>query len=171
MDAPLINRVANSSLETINLEDFYPESEMAEFDVKDYLFHGLILKEKDFRKALKEHDWTQYQDKILLVHCSADAIIPVWAYMLIVSYVDGIVKDSYLGTQEEYLTYHYKCHIAQMDMTAYQEGKIVVKGCSQKPVPAAAYMALTAALKPYAMSIMYGEPCSMVPISKRARKR
>ena len=169
MDAPLINRVANSSLITLNLEDHYPSHEIVVFDLKDHLFQGLILKEKDFRAALKEHEWTQYQDKILLVDCTADAIIPVWAYMLVISYAQPYVYDSYQGNKADYLNYHYKAFIATQDYSQYEDGKIVIKGCSHKPVPPAAYMALTAALKPYAQSVKYGEPCSTVPVFKRPR--
>lgn len=169
MDGPLVNRVANSSLITLNLEDHFPVQEIAIFDLKDHLFKGLILKEKDFREALKEHEWTQYQDKILLIYCSADAIIPVWAYMLVISYAQPYTFDSYQGNQDQYLRYHYKALIASQDFSQYEGDKIVIKGCSHKPVPPAAYMALTAALKPYAQSVKYGEPCSTVPVFKRPR--
>lgn len=169
MDAPLVNRVANSGLITLNLEDHYPTQEVKVFDLKDHLFHGLILKEKDFRAALKEHDWEQYQDSILLVHCTADAIIPVWAYMLVISYAQPFVCDSYQGDLDQYLGHHYENFIATQDYAQYEGDKVIIKGCSQKPVPPAAYMALTAALKPYAQSVMYGEPCSTVPVFKRPR--
>lgn len=169
MDAPLVNRVANSGLITLNLEDHYPTQEVKVFDLKDHLFHGLILKEKDFRVALKEHDWTQYQDSILLILCTADAIIPVWAYMLVISYAQPFVYDSYQGDLDQYLRHHYETFIATQDYAQYEGDKVIIKGCSQKPVPPAAYMALTAALKPYAQSVMYGEPCSTVPVFKRPR--
>ena len=165
----LINRVANSGLITLNLEDHFPTHEMVVFDIKDYLFHGLILKEKDFRKALKELDWEQYQNKILLIICSTDAIIPVWAYMLITGYVQGIAHDVFAGNKEEYLKAHYYKVIKSLELTEYQDKRIVIKGCSNQPVPAAAYLQLTQGLKPYAQSIMYGEPCSTVPIFKRPR--
>ena len=169
MDAPLVNRVANSSLITLNLEDYYPVNEIATFDLKDHLFQGLILKEKDFRAALKEHEWTQYQDKILLVYCSADAIIPVWAYMLVISYAQPYTFDSYQGDQDQFLNHYYKAFVASQNYDQYEGEKVVIKGCSNKPVPAAAYMALTEALKPYAQSVKYGEPCSTVPVFKRPR--
>lgn len=169
MEAPLVNRVANSGLITLNLEDYYPTQDIIAFDLKDHLFHGLILKEKDFRAALKEHEWSQYKDKILLVYCSTDAIIPVWAYMLVISYAQGIAIDSYQGTQEEYLKYYYQQYIDKQNYSQYEGQRIVIKGCSHKPVPAAAYMKLTAAIKPYAQSVMYGEPCSTVPICKKPR--
>lgn len=169
MEAPLINKVAQSSLKTINLENFYPTQEFLSFDLKDYLFHGLILKEKDFRKALKEHNWDQYKDKIILIYCSSDAIIPVWAYMLVATYVADIAYDLYQGTQEEYLKSHYAKVLDTLDYQSYQDERIVIKGCSDRPVPPLAYASLTAKLKPFAQSIMYGEPCSTVPIFKRPR--
>ena len=168
---PLVNKVANSGIIVFNLEDHYPTSAIVEVDLKDYLFKELILKEKDYRTALKELDWSQYKDKIVLVHCSTDAIIPVWAYMLMSSYLVDVATEVYIGNQAEYLKMHYTKVIAELDPTAYANGKIVIKGCSHKPVPAAAYALLTAKLKPEVRSIMYGEPCSTVPIYKRPMKR
>lgn len=165
----LINRVANSPLQNINLESFYPPQEMVLFDIKDYLFMELILKEKDFRKALKEHDWSQYQNKIVLIICSADAIIPMWAGMLITSYASAYASDIFMGSQEEYLKYHYKKVIENLDSAQYENGMLVIKGCSDKPVPASAYVSLTQKLQPLAKSIMFGEPCSTVPVYKKKR--
>ena len=169
MEKPLINRVANSGLININLEDYFPSDPLAVFDLKDYLFQGLILKEKDYRAALKAHDWQQYADKVLLVFCSADAIIPSWAFMLVAGYAEPYIKDLFYGNQEQYLSDRYKHILADLDFAQYEEKRIVIKGCSNKPVPAAAYMELTRLLRPYAQSIMYGEPCSTVPIFKRPR--
>lgn len=166
----LVNRVAQSSIETINLENFYPNNDIVSFDLKDYLFQGLILKEKDFRTALKEFDWEQYQNKILCVHCSSDAIIPVWAYMLVSSYATGIAEEIFVGSDIEYLTNYYDQKLKQLDFSNYQDGRVVIKGCSNRPVPPSAYAKLTQLLKPHAQSIMYGEPCSTVPIFKRPRK-
>ena len=170
MDKPLINRVANSGLKVINLEHYYPEATMTPFDLKPFLFKELILKEKDFRSALKEHDWNVYQDQIVLLFNSNDAIIPVWAYMLVSSYLSGIAKEVFQGTQEEYLKHHYKDVVRDFDLEAYQDERVVIKGCSEKEVPPFAYAEITGALKPFAQSIMYGEPCSTVPIFKRPRK-
>jgi hypothetical protein len=166
---PLVNRVANSGLITLNLEDYYPKQEIASFDLKGFLFMEMILKEKDFRAALKEHDWTQYEGKILTVFCSADAIIPVWAYMLVATYAEPYATDIFQGTQEEYLKAVYRGVLKDMDFSQYDGKRIVIKGCSNKPVPPAAYLALTTKLRPFAQSIMYGEPCSTVPIFKRPR--
>jgi len=166
---PLVNRVANSGLVTLTLEEDYPQHNMIHFDLKDHLFQELILKEKDFRTALKEHDWTQYQDAILLVHCSTDAIIPVWAYMLVTAYAEPYAHQIYQGSQQAYLDYYYNKIIQERDYSEHEGARIVIKGCSNRPVPPSAYLALTTKLRPYAQSIMYGEPCSTVPIFKRPR--
>jgi hypothetical protein len=170
MDKPLINRVANSGLKVINLEDFYPKKEIVQFDLKDYLFKELILKEKDFRKALKELDWSQYDDKIVLVFNSNDAIIPVWAYMLVSVYLKEHADTVFQGTESEFLKAHYQGIIESMDLEQYREERVIIKGCSDKPVPAYAYATIAYNLQPLAQSIMYGEPCSTVPVFKRPRK-
>lgn len=169
-DKPLVNRVANSGLVTINLEDHYPQQEIVSFDLKDYLFKELILKEKDYRQALKEHDWEQYRDKIVLIYCSNDAILPVWSYMLVSAYLTPIAHQQYQGIKSDFLKYHYSHVISEMDCSAHAEKRVVIKGCSEKDVPPSAYLHMTQALQPYAQSIMYGEPCSTVPIFKRPRK-
>ncbi len=165
----LVNRVDQSGLVTIDLEKFFPTLPILSFDVKDYLFHGLILKEKDFRDALKIHDWSQYKDAIVCVYCSTDAIIPVWAYMLVNTYATAYAKDIFTGTEEEYIKSHYRNIIANLDAVPFQDGKVVIKGCSNRPVPASAYADITSKLSKYAQSIMYGEPCSTVPVFKRPR--
>ena len=167
---PLVNRVANSGLVVFNLEDHFPEKEMVEMDIKPLLFKELILKEKDFRTALKEKNWEDYRDKIVLVFVSNDAIIPVWAYMLISSYLTDIAAECYQGTKDDYLKLHYSKLIEAIDSNDYDNQKLIIKGCSNKPVPPSAYAAITSKLKPVARSIMYGEPCSTVPIYKRPRK-
>jgi len=168
-DTVLINRVAESGIITINLEEWYPSDEIVTFDLKKYLFHKLILKEKEFRQALSEQDWTVFQDKIVLIQCTADAIIPLWAYMLVANYLSGIASDVYQGAEEEYLKAHYKKIIESLDTRQYEGQRIVIKGCSHKPVPAQAYATMTIKLKPMAQSIMFGEPCSTVPIFKRPK--
>lgn len=170
MDKPLVNRVANSSLITLNLEDFFPPQRIVHFDMKDYLFMELILKEKDFREALNAHDWSQYEDKTLLVYCSADAIIPVWAYMLVATYAQPFAKTLFQGQAEEFYKNHFLKELDKVDYSVYEGKRIVIKGCGEKDVPVAAYLSLTAKLKPVAKSIMYGEPCSTVPIYKKPRK-
>jgi hypothetical protein len=169
MNEVLVNRVDQSGLITFNLEHHYPKKEIKDFDIKDYLFHGLILKEKDFRDALKIHDWSQYSDTVICVFCSTDAIIPVWAYMLVSTYAAGHTKDIFTGNQEEYLKFYYHEFIDSLDIEDYIDKKIVIKGCSDKPVPASAYADITAKLSGHAASIMYGEPCSTVPVYKKPK--
>jgi len=169
-DQPLVNRVANSSLITINLEDYFPSQAIHEFDLKDYLFQGLILKEKEFRTALKEHDWSKYENSHLAVFCSTDAIVPIWAYMLVSTSARPFTSSIFEGTPAELMKKLYVQALDQLSYQQYQDQRIVIKGCSDKPVPAAAYLDIAARLQPYAQSIMYGEPCSTVPIFKRPRK-
>lgn len=167
MDKPLVNRVANSGLITLKLEEFYPEHEMVKFDLKDYLYMELVLKEKDFRQQIVEHDWSQYQDKVVLIGCSSDAIIPTWAYMLVSIEAARYAEDTYVGDQEAYLAQYYDRSIRDLDLSQYEDQRIVIKGCSDHPVPPHAYQALARRLTPIAKSIMYGEPCSTVPLYKR----
>lgn len=167
---PLVNRVANSGIQVFNLEDHYPPAPILEIDLKQFLFKELILREKEFRSALKEIDWDQYDGKIVLVFQSNDAIIPIWAYMLVSNYLTGKAKYIYNGDKNSFLSHYYKNLIDKLDASIYDEQRVVIKGCSNKPVPASAYAALTSKLKPYAQSIMFGEPCSTVPIFKRPRK-
>ncbi|WP_020535114.1 DUF2480 family protein [Lewinella cohaerens] len=170
MDQPLVNRVANSGLITLKLEEFFPTQELAIFDLKDYLFMEMILKEKDFRQALKEHNWEQYQDKILLVYCSADAIIPVWAYMLVATYAAPYAHDIFQGTADDFYRSYFLRQLDQLDTEQYRDQRLVIKGCSDHPVPPAAYLEITRKLQPLVKSIMYGEPCSTVPVYKQPRK-
>lgn len=165
----LVNRVSNSGLITLNLEDYYPSKDIVELDIQPYLFQGLILKEKDFRADLKNIDWSQYADKVVVIYCSSDAIIPVWAYMLISTLLTPYTQNIYQGQKKEYLSYHYQKVLSVIDYTQYTQKRIVIKGCSNKPVPPSAYACLASHLQPIAQSIMYGEPCSTVPIFKRPR--
>lgn len=168
-DKPLVNRVMKSPLITLNLEKDYPTVPIKEFDLKEFLFKGLILKEKDFREQVAEFDWSEYSGHVICVICSADAIIPMWAYMLIASEARDQVEDVFWGSREEYLRDHYRKVLNQRDWSEYENKLIVLKGCSTKPVPAAAYLELTKLLRPYARSIMFGEPCSTVPIYKKKK--
>ncbi len=168
-DKPLVNKIAASGLITLNLEDFLPKVSFVELDLKDYLFHGLILKEKDFRTALKELDWSQFDQKTLLVYCSTDAIIPMWAYMLVAAYATPFAVDIFQGSKEEYLKFSLNQGLDQIDYSLYEGQRLVIKGCGDEPVPAAAYLEITRRLQPIAQSIMYGEPCSTVPIYKRKK--
>lgn len=170
-DTKLVNRVANSRLITINLEKYFPEDEIIEFDIKEYLFKELILKEKDFRAALKEIDWTIYDNKAVAITCSTDAIIPIWAFMLAATYLEPHTAEVFLGTKKELIEEKYRRQLDTLDYAKYQDELIVIKGCSQKPVPPSAYVTLTAKLRPYAKSIMYGEACSTVPIYKKPKNQ
>ena len=164
---PLVNRVAKSGLITIDLERYYPKEETAVFDLKDYLFKGLVLREKDFREVVKNHDWSQYRNKVLLVHCSTDAIIPVWAYMLVATAAAPFAIEVFQGTQEEYLKLAFSKKLETINVEEFADKRIVIKGCSNKPVPPSAYAELSRKLQPVVRSIMYGEHCSTVPIFKK----
>ena len=166
-DQPLVNRVANSGLVTINLENYYPTPTIVPFDLKPYLFKELILKEKDFRQALKGVIWSQYEHQIVTVYCSGDAIIPVWAYMLVASYLAPFAEQVFQGNRHQYLSHHFTKIADQMDIDHLKDKKVVIKGCGEKEVPPAAYLAITHKLRPVVASIMYGEPCSTVPVYKR----
>lgn len=162
----IVNKVAQSGLITLNLEDFLPEGECVAFDLKDHLFMGLILKEKDFRDALKKIDWSMYQNKNVTVTCTADAIVPLWAYMLVTAYLQPVAKDVYVGTTEEMEKHLFLKNIAAIDASQYNDQRIVVKGCGDIAIGPFAYAELTKRLLPNVRSIMYGEPCSTVPIYK-----
>ena len=167
MSEPIINKVAESGLVSIELDHFLPAEEIVSFDLKPFLFMGLILKEKDFRAALLQHDWSAYGGKIAAIHCSADAIIPVWAYMLSASYLQPVAADLYFGTPEEALKESLIKKMSAFDVTEYRDKRVVVKGCGEKKIEAYAYLEITKRLLPVVKSIMYGEPCSTVPIFKR----
>lgn len=166
---PLVNRVAESGLITLNLEEFFPKEPIVPFDLKDHLYQGLILREKDFRETLKTHDWASYRGKALAVYCSTDAIIPVWAYMLVTAQAAPFASDVAQATPEEYIRLRYHAALQSLDLEPFRGQRIVIKGCSDKPVPPYAYAELTRLLQPLAQSIMYGEPCSTVPVFKRPR--
>lgn len=167
MSEAIVNKIANSGLVTLNLENYLPKAEMATFDLKDHLFMGLILKEKDFREALKNFDWIFYQNKNVNITCSADAIIPSWAYMLVVVYLQPVANEIYTGTKEEMQKHLFLKNIAAMDANQFKEQRIVVKGCGDANIESYAYAAITGKLLPVAKSIMYGEPCSTVPVYKK----
>jgi hypothetical protein len=168
MSEAIVNKVANSGLITLNLEEFLPKDEIITFDLKDHLFMGLILKEKDFREALKNKDWSAYQQKNVAITCSADAIIPLWAYMLVTTYLQPIAQNIFVGTTEEMHKYLFLQNIDSIQTEAFKDQRIVIKGCGDAEVGAFAYAEITNRLLPHVKSIMYGEPCSTVPIFKKA---
>lgn len=167
MSDVFVNKVAASGILTLDLEKYLPAGEVGTFDLKDHLFMGLILKEKDFREALKNLDWTQYQDKYVAITCSVDAIIPVWAYMLVMTYLQPVAKDMYVGTAAELQKHLFLKNIAAIDMTEFADQRVVVKGCGDAPIGDFAYAEITKYLRPVVKSIMYGEPCSTVPVYKK----
>jgi hypothetical protein len=167
MNDPIINKVAESGLLTIDLENYYPRGESAVFDLKDYLFMGLILKEKDFREALKKTDWEQYRTLDVAVTCSADAIVPVWAYMLVATYLQPVAKDIVMGDEKDLHRSRFLKNISKINLEEFVDKRVVVKGCGETPIGDFAYMELTKLLRPVVKSIMYGEPCSTVPVYKK----
>ena len=167
MDEVIINKVSESGLITLNLEEYYSKEDIVLFDMKDHLFMGLILKEKDFREALKNLDLRIYSEKAVAVTCSADAVIPIWAYMLVAGYLQPVAKEIIFGTEEELKKQLLMNNIAKINLDEFVDKRVVIKGCGELPVGEAAYLLATKLLRPITKSIMYGEPCSTVPIFKR----
>lgn len=163
----IVNKVASSGLVTLNLEEYFHKGERLVYDIKDNLFHGLILKEQDFRAFIKEHDFAQYAGKNIAITCSADAIVPTWAYMLLANRMKPFANEVVFGNLETLETVLYAKALAQIDINSFAGERVVVKGCADLDVPVSAYVEITALLTPVAKSIMYGEPCSTVPIFKR----
>lgn len=166
---PIINKIASSGLITIDPAAFLPAEDMILFDLKPFLFRELILREKDFREALKNHDWEPYRDEPVTIFCSTDAIIPMWAYMLVATYLEPVTDQIQYGDVAEGMKQMALSSIAKMDLTPYKDQRIVIKGCGEKPVPAAVYVALMKKMKPAVKSIMFGEPCSTVPVYKQKK--
>ncbi|QLE01226.1 DUF2480 family protein [Galbibacter sp. BG1] len=167
MQEEIINRVAQSKLETFNLEDYYPAGNRVLFDISDWLLEGFLLKEKDFREKAKNHQWEQYQGSYVALTCSTDAIVPAWAYMLLTTYLSPFAKKVLIGSLEQLETSIFQEVLDNINLTAYTDKPVIVKGCSNKPVPENAYIMITEKLLPIAKSIMYGEACSSVPLYKR----
>lgn len=163
----IINRVAKSPLITIDLEEFYPEGKRMHIDLAEWLFEGLILREKDFREALKNHDWSAYQNAYVTMSCSTDAILPGWSYLLLNTYLQPFAKKIVLGNEAELNRVLYQEIIAEMDIKPFHNKKVILKGCSQKPVPENAYIHLAERLLPVVNSLMFGEACSTVPLYKK----
>ena len=170
MEKTLVNKVAESGLITLKPETWVPSVPVAAFDLQEHLFQGLILKEQDFRDTLKTMDWSVYKDQVLCVYCSTDAIIPSWAYMLVATYAAPFAANIFYGNQEQWVGHALLRHIEQLDITEYKDQRVIIKGCSDEfPIGPEVYVALTAKLVPVVKSLMFGEPCSTVPVYKRPK--
>ncbi len=169
VEAEIVNRVANSGLITLDLEEYYHPGERVVYDLKDNLYMGLILKEKDFRAFLKEHDWSQYAGKNVAITCTEDAIVPTWAYMLLTLQLQPFAHTIVFGNLNDLEEKLYFDAIAKIDPESYRSARVVVKGCSKVPVPTAAYVEITRVLRPFVQSLLFGEPCSTVPLYKRPK--
>ncbi|QII72255.1 DUF2480 family protein [Apibacter sp. B2966] len=165
----IINKVEKSGLITLDLEDIYPKEPRMLFDLKDYLYEGLVLREKEFRENLSKLDWKMYENAYVAVTCTSDAIVPSWSYLLIANYLTGVAKLISFGTLEDLERDIFTEIIDKMDVDSYKDKKIIIKGCSRKPVPQNAYLQLIQKLKPIASSLMFGEACSTVPIFKKKK--
>jgi hypothetical protein len=169
MSDEILNRVANSKLVTIDLEDYYPKGERVLFDIKDWLLEGLVLREKDFRQTASQHNWQRYQNSYVALTCSTDAIVPAWAYMLLSTYLEPYATKTIIGDLNTLETSIFQQIISELDVAEFIDKPIIIKGCSNKPIPDNAYIQLTTKLKPIAKSIMYGEACSSVPLYKKPK--
>lgn len=169
MDDVIVNKVSESGLVTLDLEEYYPKEETAVFDMKDHLFMGLILKEKEFRETMKNLDLTPYKGKNISLTCTADAVIPMWAYMLVASYLEPIANEVVFGDNDFLHKTLFLRNISKINASDYQDKRVVIKGCGDIAISETAYVAITSLLRPVAKSIMYGEPCSTVPIYKKPK--
>lgn len=169
-EQPIVNRVAQSqTLRLVDLEEFFPKEEIIGFDLQPHLFHGLILKEKEFRETLRNLDWSPYDEKAVFIDCTADTIIPVWAYMLVASYLKDKSTFVMLGSEEQLVERMMCDNLKTIDVEEFKGKKVLVKGCSDKPVPHALYVEVARLLLPVVNSLMYGEACSNVPVFKTGR--
>ena len=163
----IVNRVAKSNLKTIDLEDYYPEGERIILDIKQWLFNDFILKETEFRTHLKNYNWKQFQNKYVVLSCSSDAILPSWAFLLVATYLNPIAKKVVIGNLKELETAIFYDIISDFNFEEFKNLPIIIKGCSNKPIPETAYSFLIEKLQPIAKSIMFGEACSSVPLFKK----
>lgn len=167
MQEEIINRVANSKLITIDIEDLYPKGERVTFDISPWLLEGIVLKETDFRKAVDAHDWSQYKDTFVALHCSTDAIIPGWAYLLLSIHLAPFAKKVVIGNINLLETILFSEILNTLDLTTYQNKTVIIKGCAEKSIPENAYIMLASRLQPITQKIMYGEACSAVPLYRK----
>lgn len=167
MEEEIINRVAQSKLVTFDLEDYYPKGERKVVDIKDWLYEGIILREKEFRDHVDAHDWAMYQDAYVALHCSTDAIVPGWAFMLVSSKLAPYAQKVVVGGLEDLETALYQTILENLDVSDFTDKPVIIKGCSHKPVPANAYITAITKIQQVAKSVMYGEACSSVPLYRR----
>ena len=165
----IINKVASSALVTFDLEDFFEPGERILLDIKDQLYEGLLLREKPFREFIKSHDWSQYESKFVAIVCSTEAIVPTWAYMLLAIALKPFAKRVVFGSLNDLEIENYRVALSKIQWASFKDAKVVVKGCSKVDVPVAIYVDVADRLRPYAASIMFGEPCSTVPLYKRPK--
>ncbi|AZQ43051.1 DUF2480 family protein [Nonlabens ponticola] len=171
MREEIINRVAQSKLQTLDLEDYYVPGTRSQIDIAPWLLDGMVLVESRFRESVKTTDFTAYQDHHVALHCSTDAIIPQWAWMLVQSELTGVAKTVIHGSLEDLEIHLYNKALENIDLEAYQNVPVIVKGCSNKPVPTSAYISITGKLQQVASSLMFGEACSAVPVYKKPKAR
>ncbi|WP_298899535.1 DUF2480 family protein [uncultured Psychroserpens sp.] len=169
MAEEIVNRVAQSKLMVVDLEDYYPDGERYVFDIKNWLYEGFVLREKEFRQYVKDYDWSQHQNQYVALTCSTDAIIPAWSFMLLTLELQPYAKKVCVGDLETLETSLFQDVINALDVESYKDKPVIIKGCANKPVPTNAYLMLSSKLKPVAKSIMYGEACSSVPLFKRKK--
>ncbi len=169
MEGEIVNKIAQSGLISIDLEDFYPTGERHLLDIKDWLYQGVILREKDFRESVKNYDWAQHQNAHVAVFCSEDAIVPLWAYMLLASKLEGVAQTVVQGDAEKLESTLFRNWLAYHNFSQYQDQRLIIKGCSRKPVPTDAFVDFVHRAQPFAKSIMFGEACSTVPVFKRKK--
>ncbi|WP_293891947.1 DUF2480 family protein [Flavobacterium sp.] len=169
MQEEIVNKVANSVLEVFDLEDYYPTGIRTQIDVSQWLFEGFLLKEKDFRESLRNHNWKQYENHYVAIDCSTDAIIPAWANILVTVYLSPFAKKVVIGKLNALETALYHEILPTLDFSQYQDKPVILKGCFKKPVPESAYIMAIQKLQPFAKSIMYGEACSAVPLFKKGK--
>lgn len=168
MKEEIVNRVANSKLVTIDLEDFYPEGPRLSLDISQWLFEGIVLREKEFRVSINEHDWSQYKNAFVNLYCATDAIVPGWAFMLVSLKLSPFARKVVVGSTTDLETLLFSELISEMDISEYKDLPVIIKGCTHKPIPENAYILLAQKLQTNAKSIMYGEACSSVPLFKRS---
>lgn len=167
LDSPIVNKVAQSGIEVFDLAQFLPPEPVATVDLADFLFERIVLREKHFREAVAAFDWSTLDGRIVAVHCSEDAIVPSWAWMLVASKLHGVGASVTLGSAPDALREHFERTLAGFDWERYRDGTVVVKGCGSAGVPESAYVRVMTSLMGVAKKVMFGEPCSSVPLWRR----